>query len=343
MVACGCSITSLNMMLRQDAQNRLLAPLAPLGEHYYSNAEEMHKAGFSACKTLLQFQESFCATREQRQLHREIVVEAAKESIGNAHFYWMSDETPQGYLSPLLEKLRQERIARGEAFATRDPLKPWLVEFDCCRRAEVELQYTRSIEYRARRSSYLDELRRLLVRDSEVHATALSLQLDPMTFEKPLRVKLCKEILAQVTRPYGFELDRQRSSRSAIVFSKSFVADWALSWIIDPANLFNPTGTRLEDQVGRLHLSLELRDASVKGLLFDEAAHQGHCIPIAYEAVAPLASGGHRVYGTFCSPPELETALRAHLFFYAQIAAAVEDILASGLESELNPPPDRIP
>ena len=332
-------------MLGRAAQNRMLASLGPLGEHYFANAEQLRKSGFCSFEALLQFEESFCATPEAQQLRRQIAVEAAKETIGNASpYYYKSDETPQGYLSLFLEHLRHERTARGEAFALRDPLKPWLVELDYCKRAELECAYTRHAEFKARKSAYVDEERRLRQLEGDFHATALSRQLDPATFEKPVRVNLCKEVLAQAMGPHGFAQDRKRSSRSAIVFSKPLVADWALSWVIDPTNLFSPVGTRLEDQIGFLDIDFELRHSSVKGLQFHDESHQGHCIPVRYDAAAPFAREHNgKVYSRFTSPPELETALRAHLFFYTLIAEKVEQALASGLTSELNLSSDRVP
>jgi hypothetical protein len=117
----------------------------PIGDQVFDYMKRLREAGFEAFLPRQRFIESFAANPHELEIHRQCVVESAKENLARPQPIRMDDaEFKQIYRSPFLQRLREERDkANGvpeRKLSTRYPggEAAWRLEFDPCRRGLVQ-------------------------------------------------------------------------------------------------------------------------------------------------------------------------------------------------------------
>lgn len=317
--------------LSLETRLNLLSRIAPLGDDFFRHAETMKAAGLTSFQPIIELDESFCESEEERELSRRVTIEVAKERIGNfAPYPYLRDEAGPGYRSALLQRLRAQRAERGNSFEAHDRGKPWLIQLDPCRYRMFEMMFTRNDELTARQLPYNEANARLRQQEIARFATALSLG---VADSGGTRRKICGAVLAEVLGTLGFRSTSKSAARSGSLVEKALPGGWCLVWSVDFTNLRRPTGGRQQDQLGYLDLDLDLAPCSTKAAPVEQTI--GHApLRIGYNYAAPIDRTEWN-YGTFRSLPELETLLRAHATVYAMLHERIEEALVSGLQATL--------
>jgi hypothetical protein len=307
----------------------MLSHLVPLGERFFEMAERMKSVGFSAFWPLLEWQESFCDSPEELALCRQVRIEVTKELLGNfwPHPYLRDDPGP-GYRSPLLQQLRKARAERGYSFDTYDRSKPWLLELDPCKFRRIEFAFTHKKDAETRRAPYLERHSELRRQEVARYATSMSLEAADQEF---LRRALCVVVLADALREVGFQPSKEAGRRTGTnLVEKPLAGGWRLSWSVDYPNLYQPTGTRPQDQHGFLDIQLDLLPPRRKR--GEPKSIASAPLRIGYNFAAPI-DATEWDYGSFLTMPELETLLRAHAKVYSLMSEEIEQALLTGLRS----------
>jgi hypothetical protein len=99
---------------------------------------------------------------------------------------------------------------------------------------------------------------------------------------------------------------------------------------VDHPNLYQPTGTRPQDQHGFLDIQLDLLPPRRKR--GEPKSIASAPLRIGYNFAAPI-DATEWDYGSFLTMPELETLLRAHAKVYSLMSEEIEQALLSGLRS----------
>jgi len=314
-----------------EARLDLLSRLVPLGDGFFEHAERMKAAGFTSFVPIMEFDESFCETAEERELSRSVTIEVAKERIGNFEPHpYLRDEPGPGYQSALLQRLRALRAERGNSFESYDRSKRWLIELDPVRYRIVEMIYTRNDELAARRAPFDEAHARLRREEIERCTTALSLA---AADSGGARRKVCGSVLAQSSEALGFQATNKAAARSGLLVEKALAGGWALVWSVDLVNLRRPTGERPQDRIGYLDIALDLAPCSHLSPPRERTIVDAP-LRIGYNYAAPIDRAEWR-YGTFRSLPELETLLRAHAAVYAMLHERIERAMTDGLLAAL--------
>jgi hypothetical protein len=288
----------------------------------------MEAAGLNSFRPLMEFEESFCQSPEQVSLHRQYMIELAKERLGNAPPYpFLRDTWVGGYRSPFLDHLRELRAQAGNSFESYDRSKRWLIELSPCKFNETELRYTQSAEHRRRKAPYLERRRELRLGEIARYSSGMSAQFG---LGKKGRLRLARAVIEECLPPGEFKYDSWRATSSLLVFSKELSPKVSLCWLLDGNQLLKPIGIRPEDQIGYLDIALVLESRKIKGRPRDPARE--HWLVISYNYAAPI-DGLECEYGRFESLSELETLIRAHLFVYCSMAQSIEGCLSEGLEA----------
>jgi len=327
-------MTAPSIPLSIETRLDLLARLAPLGASFYARAERMKEVGLASFQTLMEFRESFCESAQERELHRNVVIEAAKERIGNFYPHpYLQDEPGPGYTSALLQRLRAERAARGNSFESYDRSKRWLIELDPCRYRLIEMMFTRNDELKKRQRPYLEAHARLRQDEIARYATALSAN---VADSASVRRKLCAAVLAELLGPLGFQAAGKVATQRGALVEKPLAGGWCLLWSVDLPNLRKPAHAGSQDQTGWLDLNLDLAPCSNLAPSSDQTIGSAP-LRIGYNYAAPIDRTDWD-YGNFRSLPELETLLRAHAIVYAMMHEQIESALLTGLKAAVGRP-----
>lgn len=280
--------------------------------------------GFSAWIPYRDFLESYCNSGDI-QLHRLCLIEQAKLDLG---IPWpmrlRAPASERVYSSPLLDRLRAERDRMNGVPVTeignRYPTEGWRREIDPCewRRRRAQIENRRA--YDERWNAMLEEQRRCFELEVSRHATGLS---KSYTFDPEGRYEFLSAVLQREIAALGFEYDPTSSRPEFPVFSKPISADWCIGWAIEEqkAFLFGP----LE---GQYKPYLEIRHRHLRGSV-DEGSW-GEFLLIRYHHIVP---GFGNAYWRFFDLDQLETAIKAHIFFYSLIAPVIE----GGVQKVLGP------
>lgn len=303
----------------------LVRPLAPIGGRFLEFAQRMSADSYRSYEPLLKFEESFCSSQEGIHKHRQYRVALAQEMVGNLQPYaYLRDDAPLGYRSPMLQELRAQRAAMGNAYAVHDRSKPWLIELSPCKSQEVEKRLSSSRSYDALRKPFLEEWSELRAQEVTSHGGKYVCS----DFNnKAARLAFCRAVATEAFDGFEFEDKSSGSKTVSIRLQKPLTEGWNLRWRVDAANIYRPTGTRPEDQLGFLDVYLELVPASGKGRVSSDEA-----VPVAYQYVAPLGYSEFR-YDHFTTAPELEMLTRLHALVYGLVQRELEDTLTRTLAS----------
>jgi hypothetical protein len=298
--------------------------LLELGDECFRYADQLQNAGFRAFIPRWKFTESFCATEQERELHRQCVIEGAKNWVGRPyppqHLRWTAAERALLYSSPLMLRLASERDKENgvptHKLSSRYPLGEarWRREFDPCLRRQWVANVGEPSVYKERWNTVLDEEARALEQEVAQQATGIS---RGHAFDKDGRFALFAAIMERDATPLGFCYDKAKSRQNYPVFSKSLGKDWDVCWAIEEPDLFC-----LGPFEGSLTPCLEVRSRTSKGR-FDNLKF-GECLHIRHASIVPGFYGAYRVFRTL---DKLETLIKAHLCLYYLMAPTIEGAL----------------
>lgn len=300
--------------------------LLDLGDQCFRYADQLQDADFRAFVPRWKFMDSFCATREEYDLHRRCVVEVAKHLVGRPwpphDVHWTEEERARLYLSPLLTRLAAERDKENgvplRELSSKYPAgeRRWRHEFDPCVRRLWMAQIREPLIYNERWNTVLAEEARALEREVAQHATGIS---QAHAFDKDGRCAL----LAATTTPFGFYYDAGKSRKTFPVFSRSISNSWDITWGIE-----EPEFALSAPFEGRLTPRLEVRGRSSRGGV--DNPKFGDSLHIRYANIVP---GFYHAYRVFHTQDQLEIMIKAHLCLYGLMAPVIEGVLKAALES----------
>lgn len=303
----------------------LLKPLAPIGARFFELAQYMSADGYRSYEPLLTFEESFCSSQEGVKKHREYRVALAEEMVGNLQPYaYLRDDAPLGFRSPTLQELRAHRATSGNAFAVHDRSKPWLIELSPCKSHQVERMLSSSPSYEALRKPFLAEWSELRIQEVRAHGNKFA---SGDFNNKAARLAFCRAVAREAFEGFEF-VDKSSGTRTVSVrLQKPLTEGWNLRWRVDGTNIYRPTGTRPEDQLGFLDAYVELVPVKGKGRVSNNES-----VPVAYQNAAPLGYSEFR-YDRFVAAAELEMLIRLHALVYGLVQHQLEGILRRTLTS----------
>ena len=294
--------------------------LLPIGEKVFQYIDQLIEADIQAFIPRWKFTESFCATQDERDLHRRCVVEQARYLLGwpwpPLHLRWTVEDRGSLYASSLLKRLRDERDK--ENGVSEDQLDSryagneavWRREIDPCRRRLAIEKGKDWPVYEEHWTSVLEEERRVLEREVVRSATCLA---TAHTFDKDGRYCLFTAVMERDATPLGFHYDKLKSRPNYPIFSMSISADWDLCWAIEEPNMFFWNSFE-----GHFMPHLEIRGRNRRGSV--AKAEPGEFLQIRYASVVP---GFFNAYRTFHSLDELEMLIKAHLCLYRLMAPTI--------------------
>jgi hypothetical protein len=298
--------------------------LVELGDETFRYADQLQSAGFRAFIPRWKFNESFCATQQEHELHRRCVVEVAKNIVGRPwpplHTRWTAAESALLYASPLLAQLTSERDKENgvppHKLGSRYPSGEarWRREFDPCLRRQWMAAAREPSVHKERWNTVRDEEARALEREAAQHATGIS---RVHAFDIDGRYASFTAIMKRDATPLGFYYDKGKSHLTYPVFSKSVSKDWDVCWAIEEPDLFC-----LGPFQGNLTPYLEVRARTSRGRV--DNLKLGESLQIRYAAIVPGFYGAYRVFHTL---DQLETLIKAHLCLYHLMAPTIEGAL----------------
>lgn len=316
--------TAFRPKLSFDEANRLCRQFLPIGDKIYEYMERLEDARFGAFRPYHKFVESFAETPEELATHRLCVAEHARERLAQPTPIRIYDsDFKQLYFSPFLQQLREERDRVNgipvQQLATRYPGdSAWRREIDPCQRRLIRAEMTDREAINSRRTTMFEEQRQVLEREVKSHATGLSRQ---HPFDREGRYAFFTTIMQRDAAALDFRYDKSRSRWDYPVFSKAMTADWDLCWVLEEPRHFFPSPSE-----GIFMPFLELRSRPLRGRL--TKVESGEFLHLRYSSILPGLYSGYR---TFLNLDQLETIIRAHLFFYTLIAPIIEGGIHNGI------------
>jgi hypothetical protein len=309
-----------------DKANALCRNFLPIGDKIWEHMGRLQEAGYAAWQPYHRFIESFAETPEELATHRRCVCENAKERLAQPTPIRIYDEDLKHvYFSPFLQQLRAERDRVNgvpvEQLQTRYPGESaWRHHVDPCQRQLVRNEMADRKNVEARRKAMFEEQRRVIEREAERHASGVS---PHHSFDEKGRYAFFTAIMQRDAAPLGFHHDKSRSRWNYPVFSKEMNADWDLCWVLEEPRPFFHSPWE-----GTFMPFLELRSRALRGRL--NKVESGEFLQIRYLGLIPGLYSGYR---QFLNLDELETLIKAHLYFYTLISPIIEDGIRRGLEA----------
>lgn len=305
--------------------NTLCRKFVPIGEKVFQYMDQLEESGFAAFLPSSKFVDSFAENPEELALHRQCIIETAKERLGQPTPIRIYDEDfKQLYFSPFLQRLRAERdrvngVPVRELGARYPGDSAWRHEVDPCQRRLVQTAATQRDALEARRNAMCEEETRAFEREVAHHASGLGKA--RCAFDKRGRYGFFAAVMKRDAVRLGFVYDKSRSRANYPVFSKPMTGDWDLCWVLEESRPF------LESPIqGRFVPFLEIRSRTLRGSL--AKVESGEFLHIRYERII---YGFSTAYWRFRNLDELETVIKAHLCFYSLIAQTIESACQSVL------------
>jgi hypothetical protein len=299
--------------------NAICREFLPIGDQVFNYMMRLREAGFEAFLPRHRFIESFAANADELEIHRQYVMEFAKERLAYPQPMRMDAvEFKQRYVSPFLQRLREERDKANSVpeneLSTRYPggESAWRHEIDPCQRRLVQDRVNDREGHEARFVAMLEEEVRALEDEAVRHATGLGKV--PHTFDNKGRYRFFAAVMERDAASLGFQYDKAKSRPNYPIFSKAITTDWHLCWAIEEARAFFHSPME-----GSFEPFLELRSGSFQGNL--AKVESGEYLHVRYAVVVPGFFSG---YWKFFSLDALETAIRAHLHLYSLMAPIIE-------------------
>jgi hypothetical protein len=285
---------------------------APLGGHVFENAAHLQRARFTAFLPGFLFDDSFCATETELEIHRRYIRERGKEIFGTpcpakATF----EERRRFYRSEFNEVLREENN-RLNAGIPRAEMEMWRLEIDPCTRARMRAWLSGSVAYDARVGDLLQRQRYGRAVELEWHYSGLSAN---YSLSADDRMQFYLAVMQRHAPGLGFSLDLHKSHSTFPVFSRPLNAAWDLCLtLLEPQALGSGPGE------GALSLHLELRHRSLAG--DSRLAAAGQLLSVPYNRAIPSFCTTYREFRTL---EELELIVRAHLCLLEPNVAAIAE------------------
>lgn len=309
-----------------EQANAICRRFVPIGDNLFTYIERLKEANFSAFVPYHEFLDSFASCPEDLRVHRRYQIELAKLRLGRPHPMRRSSATwRQVFFSPFIQHLREERDrANGVPETELSRRYPWgeaawRREIDPCERNKVYASVNDEEFYEARWNAMLEERRQRLVAEVPIHATGLA---KDYNLSKKGRYSFFTAAMKRDAAKLGFHYDAGKSYPDFPVFSKPINDDWDLCWAIEEPEFFF-----MDPMSGSFDPYLELRHKKLSGSI--GKAKVGDFLHIEYNHIV---IGFGNAYWQFYDLDELETVVRAHLFFYSLIAPIIETVLQDGLD-----------
>jgi len=303
--------------------------LLPIGDMIFDYMSSLRQTGFAAFVPYYDFLNSFCSSEREQELHRQCLIEGAKNRLARpwplVMFAPYQEHLP---FSPFLQRLIDERDQQNGVpetqLSSRYPGELWRQEVDPCERRKTYMEIVEKESYAISWKTMLSKQRECLRLEVDRHASGLSVDL---SFDKRGRYALYAAVMTLAARPLGFHFDKQLSYSDYPVFSQEVAGDWVLCWTIDDEKVF-----LLSPMEGYFQPHLALRSKRVRGRL--GKARVGEYFFIGYQHVVP---GFGNAYWKFQDLNELETVIRAHLYLYSLMAPIITEGIRNAVEGFSKP------
>jgi hypothetical protein len=306
----------LDSKLTFQQANAICQSFLPAGERILEYGRALRELGFEAWVPYHEFIESFGNEREI-EIHRRCLIEQAKLRLGVPWpFAVPPGQEETIFSSSFLNFLRE---ARDEANGVPEdkigqfyPKEGWRREIDPCQRNKVRFELNSPSDYEEAWVQVLEHQRNRLVLESEIHSSELA---RAYTFDRRGRYSLFTAAMEFYGKASGFHFDKSRSKPNFPLISKPITNEWDICWAIEEPKTFF-----LSPFEGRFAPYLEVRKRSLGGTV--EEAESGEFILIRYQHIVP---GFGHAYWKFFDLTELETMIKAHLYFYNLMAPIIEN------------------
>jgi hypothetical protein len=301
----------------------------PIGDALVLHFDSLISANYSAFFPYYQFEQSFCTTEEDIDIHIKCMTEEAKLTLGRP---WplslrVSPEDRQYiFTSVYIDELCKKRdLANGvpvSQLALVYPGELWRAEIDPCKYKMVYARIWNKKSFDEQWAAVRDEQRRRIESEVARHSTGLA---GGYKFgEKKDRHQFFKIVMDRNAPLFGFEYDKSKSGAYRAIFTKQINGAWDLCWVIEELRQFCFSPTE-----GNFELSLEVRGRHLNGTV--DNAEPGTFLIIRFQNIIP---GFLRSYWKFNSFDELETIIKAHLCLYSLFAFVIESGLRRTLGNE---------
>jgi hypothetical protein len=301
-----------------EQANAICRSFVPVGDELFRYMARLREAGFEAFMPTHEFLESFAQSPDELDLHRRCLAEDAKERLGVPLIRMSDEEVKCIYVSPFLQRLRDERDrVNGVPVRQLSSTYPggqsvWRREVDPCRRKMIQTEINRRAVYEKQWTAVCNKKRRRLEIEASRYATDLA---RTQTFDRAGRYAFFSAVMERDSAGAGFRLDKRKSRPGYPIFSKAISDDWDLCWEIEDSQSFFPSPFE-----GRFAPRLGIRHRELRGSL--AKIQSGETLHIRYAGIIPGFFNG---YWEFVDLAELETAIKAHLYFYSLMAPIIEE------------------
>ena len=298
----------------------------PIGDALVSHINSLISADYSAFLPHYQFEQSFCTTEEDINIHIKCLIEEAKLTLGRP---WplslrVSFEDRQHiFTSIFIEELCKERDIINRVpvsqLALVYPGELWRTEIDPCKYKMAYARIRNKKDFDEQWAAVRDEQRRRFENEVARHSTGLARGYE--FGEKSDRYQFFKTVMDRNASLLGFEYDKRKSGAYRAIFTKQIGDTWDLCLVIEELRQFCFSSAE-----GHFELSLEIRDRHLNGSV--ENAESGTFLIIRFQNIIP---GFLRSYWKFYSFDELETIVKAHLYLYSIFAFIIKSTLSKTL------------
>jgi hypothetical protein len=311
-----------------EQANAICLGLLPIGDALFEIMDRLQEAGFAAWLPYHEFFESFAENPEELMVHRNCIVELAKNSLARLRSFRVDKEQrKQLYFSSFIQNLRDERdkvngVSEGllsSRFSWEEAA--WRREIDPSQRRRVFASVSDKKAYDALWNGVNEMRRGCLKLEVTRHATGLS---QAYAFDEDGRYAFLSAIVEREGALLGFNVDKVRSRVNSPVLWKRVTEHWGFFWTFedpDATFLFSPSE-------GRFRPNLEIGSVALRA---PEDAESGELFVIRYQGIIP---GFYNAYLTYSTFDELETVVKAHFYLYGLIVPIIEKALKAGLRTD---------
>ena len=290
-------------------------------------ASRLESDGFSAFRPRQEFEESFCSTPSELDLHRRHAIEHSKINFSGrlrSFLPFRDRETAMAelYVCPLIEELLKDaphvdRSDLGHAWSMCEPCN-W-------KREQFRLKHWDDHEQRFRAMMRAEGA--LFFAETEVHKSEIADRYG--RFRLLNSRKLIRELAKHYGGRMGFGYDRKKSERNAIAIVKPVNADWELRWLIGGKYYAKPLlgPPRNDDREGYAWFSPEFYLCESR-LSKQSLAEETEVMGIGYAALVPLGTA----YGSFYDRYELETCVKAHFTLMGYVIDEMVETIRAALD-----------
>lgn len=295
-------------------------PVNALCEKMFDREKLLTDAGIKSFTPQLRFIENFCQSPEEILEYKQFQIDMAIMSVSK-------DKKRTDRFRELIEKRKKCAKETGNIWDQR----PTAFE----RRYE-QLRYINDAEEYDLKLSLFSQTKKMwqeeVVQYSEGYVDRLAAQLGRM----PSKKSVCKIMLGERLKEFGYKYDKDLSDYSFMTFSKPIAESYKLCWILDSEVVqkkFN-----LNSIYYKLKSTGELKEIEASGGQFDSfislraAASQKDERPLLSFGFRDFFPIGNR-YRNFRSPQELEALINIYAKMYSMIQKELEAAIQKLVES----------